>query len=312
LEGSVYLDGFSQFQCNILVAAFAQAIREATFSSGDRAHLVEGTVSASLSYVAQAFRSNNRKDPRLDADGKMCFLIQEQLRAYRNQDGSRNKQKALPMTVLRKMHDLAETSWDTAVTHLLIGAIFFAMRSCEYLKTSARDGEKRTKITRLRNIMFKKNGRILPHSSSELHTADLVRLRFEYQKNDRRDVCIHMFRTDDAILNPVAAWAFTVHRVCQISESSEDSEVCLFQKPNGDIIRISSDHVRMKLRAIVELIGKEELGFSKDDVGLHSIRSGGAMAMFLSGTAVIIIMRMADGRARPSSNTSGNKSNHSQ
>ena len=41
--------------------------------------------------------------------------------------------------------------------------------------------------------------------------------------------------------------------------------------------------VRSKIRAAVELIGEAILGFKKDDVGLHSIWSGGAMAMFLSG-----------------------------
>ena len=39
-------------------------------------------------------------------------------------------------------------------------------------------------------------------------------------------------------------------------------------------------------------MGEENLGFGKDDVGLHSIRSGGAMAMFLSGTSVIVIQRV--------------------
>ena len=196
------------------------------------------------------------------------------------------------MTVLRKMHDLAETAWDKAVTQLLIGAIFFAMRSCEYLKTSARDGAKRTKILRLGSFMFKKQGKILSQSSTELHTADLVRIKFEYQKNDRRDVCIHMFSTDDDILNPVAAWATTVYRVRNIPGTDDDTEVCTFQTAAGSTIHIKSDQVRAKLRAIVELLGMEELGFSKDDIGLHSIRSGGAMAMFLSGTAVIIIMRI--------------------
>ena len=196
------------------------------------------------------------------------------------------------MKVLRKMHELAETDWDRAVSYLLIGAIFFAMRSCEYLKTAARDGDKRTKIIRMGGIMFKKNGRILPHSSTDLHTADLVRIKFEFQKNDRRDVCIHMFSTEDAILNPVSAWANTVYRVRLIPDSNDTTEVCLFQSRAGELTRISSDHVRSKLRAIVDLIGPEELGFSKDDIGLHSIRSGGAMAMFLSGTAVIIIMRI--------------------
>jgi hypothetical protein len=42
----------------------------------------------------------------------------------------------------------------------------------------------------------------------------------------------------------------------------------------------------------VDLIGEDILGITKNDIGLHSIRSGGAMAMFLSGTSVVIIMRV--------------------
>ena len=42
----------------------------------------------------------------------------------------------------------------------------------------------------------------------------------------------------------------------------------------------------------MELLGKETLGFTKDDVGLHSIRSRGAMAIFLSGVSTIIIQRV--------------------
>ncbi len=43
---------------------------------------------------------------------------------------------------------------------------------------------------------------------------------------------------------------------------------------------------------MVDLIGENTLGFIKEDVGLHSIRSGGAMAMFLSGVATQIIQRV--------------------
>ena len=39
-------------------------------------------------------------------------------------------------------------------------------------------------------------------------------------------------------------------------------------------------------------MGEDVLGFTADDIGLHSIRSGGAMAMFLSKTSTIIIMRV--------------------
>ena len=52
------------------MSAFAQAMLEATFNRKNKDELVEGTVSATLSYVAQAFRSNNSPDTRLDAEVK--------------------------------------------------------------------------------------------------------------------------------------------------------------------------------------------------------------------------------------------------
>ena len=62
------------------------------------------------------------------------------------------------MSVLRKMLDISDSSRDKALSWLLIGAIFFAMRSCEYLKTAPEES-KRTKMIRLRNIVFKKNSK---------------------------------------------------------------------------------------------------------------------------------------------------------
>jgi hypothetical protein len=225
----------------------------------------------------------------LDGDGKTCFLLQEQLRGYKNQDGETKKQKALPMIVLRKMWELANSAKDKAIAWLLIGALFFAMRSCEYLKTSALESSKRTKILRMKNIKFKKNGILLPHSSSDLGTADMVIITFEFQKNQLRNQTVHMFKTDDEILNPVLAWSKTVQRIWQtIPNASDDTKVCAFFE-NGRVFDIDSTQIRPKLRAIVELIGQHELGFSKEDIGLHSIRSGGAMAMFLSGVSEIII-----------------------
>ena len=221
----------------------------------------------------------------------MCFLLQEQFQGYRNEDGSRLKQKALPMSVLRKMHQIASTEREEATAWLLTGAIFFAMRSCEYLRTAA-EATKRTRVIRVGDITFKKGTRTIPHSDPDLHTCDLVRVHFRYQKNDRRYVYIHMFRSGDDILCPVIAWANTVKRVRAIPSANDDSHVCLFLNSNQKVTVITADYVRTRLRAIVTLIGEEALGFRAIEIGLYSIRSGGAMAMFLSGTSVIIIMRV--------------------
>ena len=68
--------------------------------------------------------------------------------------------------------------------------------------------------------------------------------------------------------------------------------MCSFRDTDNSIIEFDANYVRPKLRAIVDLIGPEILGYGKDDVGLHSIRARGAMAMFLSGVSEIIIQRV--------------------
>ena len=178
------------------MSSFSQAVRQGTFSRKYNGYLVEGTVATTLAHVAQAFRSNNRKDPRLDSDGKICFILQEQYRGYANQDKAVDKQKALPIMVLKKMYDIANSHKELALSQLCIGAIFFAMRSCEYLSTSHKEDSKRTKILRLRNIQFKKNGMLLHHNSHNLASSDLVIITFEFQKNDRRNKAVHMFKTN--------------------------------------------------------------------------------------------------------------------
>ena len=60
----------------------------------------------------------------------------------------------------------------------------------------------------------------------------------------------------------------------------------------GLLSHINSAQVLPHLRTIIDLIRKDKLGFSSEDIGLHSIRSGGAMAMFLSGISTIIIQRI--------------------
>ena len=196
------------------------------------------------------------------------------------------------MIAVRKLKEMATSHKDEAVAYLIIGAIFFAMRSCEYLKTSHSEDSKRTRILRMRNIIFKGGGILLNHTNQHLDTADMVAITFEFQKNNIRNKTVHMFRTGDLVLCPVRAWAYTVRRIRDtIPGAGEDTQVCCYAE--GDEIKfIDSNHVRSRIRGIVELIGEQALGFTKDDVGLHSIRSGGAMAMFLSGVSEIVIQRI--------------------
>ena len=60
----------------------------------------------------------------------------------------------------------------------------------------------------------------------------------------------------------------------------------------GHIRQINSMSDISRKKSIVELMGENKLGFTRDDIGLHSIRSrGGGRAVFLPGVSEIIIER---------------------
>ena len=101
-----------------------------------------------------------------------------------------------------------------------------------------------------------------------------------------------MFSTADLILGPVVAWRKTITRILTtIPNATKETTVCSFGE-RGIVTEITGEVSRTRLKVIVNLIGEPTLGFNEDAVGLHSIRAGGAMAMFLSGTSEIIIQRV--------------------
>jgi hypothetical protein len=80
-----------------------------------------------------------------------------------------------------------------------------------------------------------------------------------------------------------------VKRVNKYPESSQQTPISTILN-HGIIKHITSDHVIDALRDAVGAIGKAKLGFKKEDVGTHSIRSGAAMAMYLGECLVFMIM----------------------
>jgi hypothetical protein len=111
----------------------------------------------------------------------LSVLLSRQFRSYRNDDPKEIQQKALPFIVLRELAKRQVSELDKAISQLTICAGFFACRSCEYLKVPRRE-MKRTKLLRLRNIRFFKDGRLISTPSENLEFADSVAVTFEMQK----------------------------------------------------------------------------------------------------------------------------------
>ena len=151
------------------------------------------------------------------------------------------------------------------------------MRSCKYLITANKEENKRTNILRLRTIQFKKNNINISHHSTNITFSDLFIITFEFQKNNKRNKAVHMFKTNDEILCPAEAWAYTITLI----RMTVPGAGMLIRKYVFIIIKdkliVDSSYARAETRGIVDIIGEEILGFTKEYFGLHSIRSGGAV-----------------------------------
>ena len=71
------------------------------------------------------------------------------------------------MMALRKILELAVSEREKYIAWLLIRALFFAMRSCEYLKVAPEE-TKKTKIIIFGNVVFKKGNIVTQHNDPDL------------------------------------------------------------------------------------------------------------------------------------------------
>ena len=162
------------------------------------------------------------------------------------------------------------------------------MRSYEYLKVPQSE-KRRTDILRLGNIRLFEDGLLLNHSNPQCECADNVSITFEFQKKDERNDTVTQKDTDHTFMSPVKIWYAIVKRIRSYTGSNDDTPVSVVWR-NKRIQHITSEEVIASLRAAVEAIGEEKIGFKSSKIGTHSIRSGAAMAMFLDKIPVYVIM----------------------
>jgi hypothetical protein len=77
--------------------------------------------------MAQAFKLADTADPSLDADGKLAYFLQQQLRGYSSIDNPEIPQVAITTTILREFYKMSISAYDKALCELFIGAFYFTM-----------------------------------------------------------------------------------------------------------------------------------------------------------------------------------------
>lgn len=275
-----FLSHLALQQQTTLLLAFGAAYRKNRFTRKRPNPPGHGTIGAAIDSVAKTYREHGRTSPLHGPSGERLLQVKQFLDGLKNLDPPPKRQKAVPLSMIRAgLTRSSNSPLQQAMSELFCGAIFFAMRSCEYLNVQ---GTRRTKLLRVRNIRFYIGRRLLHHSSRELDRADSVSITFEFQKTGIRDSVITQHANDDPLVCPVLSWIKIVRRVLSYHGSSSDSPVNLAKDAHGNVVSVSSDQALQYLRQLATELGPDVLGFTADEIGTHSIRSGGAMAMYLS------------------------------
>eukprot|EP00978_Attheya_sp_CCMP212_P036827 scaffold169849_cov31-Attheya_sp.AAC.1 len=120
-----------------------------------------------------------------------------------------------------------------------------------------------------------------------------VSITFEFQKNDERNNTVTMHRTGDAYMCPVVAWAAVVQRILSYPGTGPETTVnTMYNSETKKFSYLTSDNLRIRLRAAVVVIGEDKLGIKAEDIGTHSVRSGSVMAMYLAQHVAVYTIMM--------------------
>lgn len=223
-------------------------------------------------------------------------------------DPEPSQRQDLPAAGVEAVARLRTTETHRAIGQLVVGAYFFAMRSCEFSEAS---GSRRTKTVRIGDIVFRLGGKPI-HSTDELALAKADTVSVTYrtqQKNGDRGVTVTQHRTNakpETGLCPVRALAELVSRISSYDlDATQWKEVAtrpmnLVANPDTGtrVTTIMAGEVLRQLRAAAIQYGEARLGFPVSRIGTHSLRAGAAMAMFLAGIPVETIQLIGRWRSQ--------------
>ena len=216
-----WLKEFNQNQKIALISAFAAAVRRNFDGTTKRSQLSHSTVRDTVGSVRTTFRINNLEDPGADGSGNQSLFIARQLKKYQDEDPGSEGQKALPLQVFRRMINNRITSRDEFLGHLLVGALFFAMRSCEYSKVNGLP--RKTRLLCVRNIVFYIQNKIMERDR-DASKADYVAITFESQKNANKNETIIQHKNNKELC-PVRSWSFVITTVLGFSGTDENTSI---------------------------------------------------------------------------------------
>jgi hypothetical protein len=179
----------------------------------------------------------------------------------------------------------------TAVTDLAKIAFFFVLCVGKYTMPPA-NRRTRTVQFRVQDVIFYHGGLIIPDSAPlpSLLQVDGVALRIKNQKNGTRGETTyqHALPGRRILVTDLLAWCVAAVMAATGSEAAPISRLATDNNASG---HASAKMIRTVVRKAVSDLGLRRQDIRAEDVGSHSLRADGTMAMKLNGCNMVQIMK---------------------
>jgi hypothetical protein len=162
------------------------------------------------------------------------------------------------------------------------------MRSCEHTTTP---NPGRTKKLDVGHVVFRDKQKRILSVDRPVSEAEYVTVTFVDQKNGTKMDVRTQQRTGDPVLCPVLQAYALVSRIRRTVPNYSNTTTLNTLTLAKKTVSISSKYLLQQLRFTCRSCGDiQTFGFTHKSIGTHSLRSGGAMALFLNDHPVHKIM----------------------
>lgn len=240
------------------------------------------------------------------ASDKLLPRLAQMLHGWKKQDPPVIKKLPVEVDIpelLVRIGTSGTNELDAAIGDLSLIAFYYLLRVGEYTVKNKRNATKQTVQFRIHDVTFFKRdiagtlrqlSRLAPPTA--ILTADSATLKLDNQKNGWKGVCVHQETNGDMLCCPVRALG---RRYTHITHNTAATDIFLSAfYINGARFDVNDNDIRTSIKMAARLLHyPSQKGIPIDRVDTHSLRSGGANALSLSGYSDREIQKMGRWRS---------------
>ena len=301
MELDPYLQNTTITTSTRALTGFAARVRSGYYGRGRK--ITAPAVNSALTAIGQTIAMATGINPtKQHGSDKLIPRLTQILDGWKKEDPPTLKKLPvevdIPEYIVSLGNTVLSTELDRAVGDLTLIAFYYLLRVGEYTTKAKRPNSKQTIQFKLEDITFfghNNSGQLiqLPPTADEstILNAHSATLKIDNQKNGWKGVCIHQEANGEDFLCPVKALGRRFLHMRQHHAKRTTPLSAYFM--NGERYDVTDKNIRQSLKDAANILDyPRNRGIPVERIDTHSLRSGGANALSLSGYSDREIQKM--------------------